>query len=75
MDFLFPSELEDLLSQEAGLKERGFQLGPSSAAAAAASGETRFRLFAQIMDEIRDQGLDPRAVTRGVMFFSARKPG
>ena len=75
MDFLFPSELEDLLSQEAGLKERGFQLGPSSAAAAAASGETRFRLFAQIMDEIRDQGLDPRAVTQGVMFFSARKPG
>lgn len=74
MDFLFPGELEDLLSQETGPTDRKFRLGPSSAAAAAASGETRFRLFAKIMDEIRDQGHDSREVTQGVMFFSAQKP-
>lgn len=75
MEFLFPEELEDLLdfNRGDGLVDREFRLGPSSAAAAAASGETRFRLFAQIMDEIRDRGLDPRSVTQGVMFFSARK--
>ena len=74
MDFLFPSELEDLLSRETGLTARKFQLGTSSAAAASAKGETRFRLFAQIMDEIRDQGLNPAEVTQGVMFFPAQKP-
>ena len=75
MDFLFPAELEDLLSHEMGLTDREFRLGGSSAAAAAAAkGETRFRLFAQIMDEIRGQGLNPGDVTQGVMFFSGSKP-
>lgn len=74
MDFLFPGELEDLLSQETGLMDGKFQLGQSNAAAAAAGGETRFRLFAQIMDAIRDQGLNPQQVTQGVMFFSAQRP-
>ena len=68
MDFLFPDELEDLLNQGNGLADRDFSLGSSSAAA---GGETRFRLFAQIMDEIREQGLDPQEVTQGVMFFSS----
>jgi len=73
MDFLFPSELEDLLSRETGLTDRRFELGSSSAAAAAAKGETRFRLFARIMDEIRHQGMEPQEVIQGVMFFSAQK--
>ena len=74
MDFLFPGELEDLLNRETGLTDQRFQLGTSSAAAAAAGGETRFSLFARVMDDLRDQGLDPWSVTQGVMFFSARKP-
>jgi len=72
MDFLFPGDLEDLLNRETGLTDRRFQLGPSSAAA---SGETRFRLFAEIMDGIRNQGHDPDEVTQGVVFFSAQRPG
>ncbi|PKB63960.1 MAG: hypothetical protein BZY80_04740 [SAR202 cluster bacterium Io17-Chloro-G2] len=75
MDFLFPSELKDLLNQGTGLTDRKFKLGPSSAASAAAKGETRFKLFSQIMDELREQGLDPQDVTQGVMYFSASRAG
>ena len=73
MDFIFPEELEALLAQETGLAEQTMELKPSAAAYAAASGETRFRLFAEIMDELRTQGLEPQQVTQGVVFFSARR--
>jgi ubiquinone/menaquinone biosynthesis C-methylase UbiE len=73
MDFRYADDLEILLAGMtafAGIKTE-FRL--STAAANAAKGNVRFSLFADILKEIENEGLDPSQVQQGVIFFSGRR--
>ena len=73
MEFWWPEELEDLLTNIPGFTQQEFRVAASTAASAAAGGKTRFKFFTGLAEEVRRRGLDPNQVKQGVLFFSARR--
>jgi ubiquinone/menaquinone biosynthesis C-methylase UbiE len=73
MEFLFAEDLKRLLAAEPSFSDKELRLVSSPAASASASGATRFKFFAGLMEELRQQGLDPGEVRQAVVFFSGRR--
>ena len=73
MEFLAAQELKGLLSKIPGFVRQESWVVPSPAASAAASGQTRFTFFTQLLQEIKERGLDPAQVKQGVLFFAAQR--
>ena len=73
MDFRYADDLQRTLLGMPGFVEKITEFRPSSAAANAAKGSVRFSLFADILTDIKTEGLDPSQVQQGVIFFSGRR--
>ena len=73
MDFRYADELDQLLLGMPGFVEKQTEFRPSTAAANAAKGDVRFSLFADILADIKTEGLDPSQVRQGIIFFSGRR--
>jgi ubiquinone/menaquinone biosynthesis C-methylase UbiE len=73
MRFWWPEELEALLANVPGFTQKEFRVAASTAASAAAKGKTSFKFFTGLVEEVRNQGLDPEQVEQSVLFFSARR--
>ena len=73
MRFWWPEELEALLTNVPGFTQNEFRVAASTAGSAAANGKTSFKFFTGLVEEVRNQGLDPEQVKQGVLFFSARR--
>jgi len=73
MEFRWPEELQELLTNVPGFTQKEFRLAASSAASAAARGKTSFRFFTGLVEEVSNRGLDPEQVKQSVLFFSARR--
>ena len=71
MRFWWPEELEALLTNVPGFTQNEFRVAASTAASA--NGKTSFKFFTGLVEEVRNQGLDPEQVKQGVLFFSARR--
>jgi SAM-dependent methyltransferase len=71
MRFWWPEELEALLTNLPGFTQNEFRVSASTAASA--NGKTSFKFFTGLVEEVRNQGLDPEQVKQGVLFFSARR--
>jgi len=65
MRFWWPEELEALLTNVPGFTQNEFRV--------AANGKTSFKFFTGLVEEVRNQGLDPEQVKQGALFFSARR--
>ncbi|MCH7735826.1 MAG: class I SAM-dependent methyltransferase [Chloroflexi bacterium] len=73
MDFRYADELEESLLGVPGFVEKCTEFCPSTAATNAAKSNVRFKLFAGILNDIKNEGLDPNQVQQGVIFFSGRR--
>lgn len=73
MEFLDAQELRGLLAVIPGFVRQESRVVPSPAASAAASGQTRFTFFTQLLQEIKERGLDPGQVKQGVLFYAAQR--
>ena len=73
MDFRYADDLKELLTGMPGFVGTSAEFRPSTAAANAAKGSVRFTLFADILSDIKSQGLDPRQVRQGVIFSSGNR--
>jgi len=71
MRFWWPEELEALLTNLPGFTQNEFRVSASTAASA--NGKTGFKFFTGLVEEVRNQGLDPEQVKQGVLFFSTQR--
>ena len=73
MDFQFADDLRKLLNGMPDFVEKSTEFRPSTAAANAAKGDVRFKLFADILKDIGNEGLNANQVQQGVIFFSGQR--
>ena len=73
MDFPFRESLERIFENNPCFTDVETSLHPSPAMSAAAQGKTRFRFFASILEEVRNNGLDLDDVSQSVFFFSGKR--
>ena len=69
MRFWWPEELEALLTNVPGFTQNEFRVATSTTA----NGKTSFEFFTGLVEEVRNQGLDPEQVKQGMLFFSDRR--
>lgn len=58
-----------MLTNVPGFTQNEFRVAASTAASAAANGKTSFKFFTGLVEEVRNQDLDPEQVKQGVLFF------
>ena len=68
MRFWWPEELEALLTNFPGFTQNEFRVAASTAASAAANGRTSFKFFTGLVEEVRNQGLDPEQGNQACYF-------
>ena len=73
MDFPLPESLERIFENTSCFTGVETSLHPSPAMSAAAQGKTRFKFFTSILEEVRNNGLDPNDVSQSVFFFSGKR--
>ncbi|PKB71808.1 MAG: hypothetical protein BZY87_03560 [SAR202 cluster bacterium Io17-Chloro-G6] len=73
MEFRYADDLEKLLLGMPSFVEKQTEFRLSTAAANASKGDVGFTFFADIITEIKNQGLDTGQVQQGVIFFSGQR--
>lgn len=71
--FFRPWQEVEAVFRDSGFETAEITLRASSASQSAAKGEPRFKLFTQMLEIVRAQGMDPELVQEPVLLFSGRK--